>query len=217
MAGWKPYLNAASVDWSVPASLDTLVVAGQSNPKTCRATVGRVEVCNSKYGVTGWLGVASVWANGEHITQATAKMNDTYFNTASYNAPKWKQFVMCQELGHAFGLGHDNDIFEDPNRGTCMDYTNDPAFLAPAGTFNAGEDNTQPGLDDIQLLDQIYGGRDSTTTVSSPSAAATKAAPGDNRADWGRAIHRDAKGREDGFVRDLGNGGQVFSFVIWAD
>ncbi|MBI2030853.1 hypothetical protein HYT05_04495, partial [Candidatus Kaiserbacteria bacterium] len=109
-SAWDPYLTVASADWSASAVLDTAVVPGGTNatkgrntPKNCLPTSGRVEVCNFKYGSTGWLGIASIWASGTHITQGTVKLNDTYYNTAKYNTPAWRQFVMCQEVGHTFG------------------------------------------------------------------------------------------------------------------
>ena len=103
-SAWSSFLQTTSTDWSVSTVLDTTVVTGLSNPKNCRANLGRVEVCNSKYGKNGWLGIASIWASGNHITQGTTKLNDTYFNTATYNKPAWRNLVMCQELGHTFGL-----------------------------------------------------------------------------------------------------------------
>ncbi|MBC9002950.1 MULTISPECIES: hypothetical protein [Micromonospora] len=42
-----------------------------ASPKTCKATAGRVEVCNSAYGNNGWLGIASISVTGgTHITQS---------------------------------------------------------------------------------------------------------------------------------------------------
>jgi hypothetical protein len=34
---------------------------------------------------------------------------------------------MCQEVGHTFGLDHQDENFNNTNLGTCMDYTNDPS------------------------------------------------------------------------------------------
>src|SRR5262245_40704329 len=65
---WDSYLNTASSQWSASSVLDTTVVAGQARGK-CRPTAGRVEVCNGSYGNNGWLGLASIWASGDHITQ----------------------------------------------------------------------------------------------------------------------------------------------------
>src|SRR5215217_2668390 len=75
-SGWKTYLRTASSDWSKSTVLDTTVVAGQASGR-CKATSGRVEVCNGSYGQNGWLGVASIWlaSNSKHITQGTVKLN----------------------------------------------------------------------------------------------------------------------------------------------
>ncbi len=97
---WDSYLTTTSSDWSQSSVLDTPKVTGGTSPKSCRPTSGRVEVCNARYGGTGWLGLAQIWVIGGHISQGVAKMNDTYFNTAKYNTPAWRNSVMCQEVGH---------------------------------------------------------------------------------------------------------------------
>lgn len=84
-SAWDDYLAQASTDWSRNVSgnpLRTSIVPGSTTPKQCRATLGRVEVCNAAYGNRGWLGVATISVNQSHITQATTKMNDTYYATA---------------------------------------------------------------------------------------------------------------------------------------
>ena len=61
--------------------------AGRVRPAV-NPTAGRMEVCNGSYGSTGWLGIAQIWlTSGSHITQATTKLNDTYFDTPAYNTP----------------------------------------------------------------------------------------------------------------------------------
>ena len=98
-SAWKPsggenYLATASTDWSkssaYPHVLYTQIVAGGTRPKPCKPTPGQVEVCSASYGNTGWLGVAQIWVSGCHITQGTVKLNDTYFNTPTYNSPAWR-------------------------------------------------------------------------------------------------------------------------------
>src|SRR3989344_3091733 len=64
---WDAYLATASGDWPLSSVLDTAIVAGQANPKNCKPTLGQVEVCNSKYGRNGWLGIAQIWVSGSHI------------------------------------------------------------------------------------------------------------------------------------------------------
>ncbi|MDO8492983.1 MAG: hypothetical protein Q7S19_00335 [bacterium] len=204
---WDSYLALASSDWSLSSVLDTVVVAGTSNPKNCRATLGRIEVCNSKYGSNGWLGIASVWTNGEHIVQATTKLNDSYFVKPAYNKPEWKAFVMCQEVGHVFGLNHQDEDFNNPNLDTCMDYTSNPLS------------NQHPNQHDYDMLDTIYAHLDSTNTSSQTafSQGASDVVNHDDPKSWGKSIKNSADGRPSLYVRDLGNGKKVFTHVIWAD
>ncbi|MGH2654467.1 MAG: hypothetical protein ACRDHV_08990 [Actinomycetota bacterium] len=114
---WDAYLTTTSSDWSQSSVLDTTIVAGGTTARRCRPTSGRVEVCNARYGNTGWLGVATIWLSGSHITQGTAKVNDTYFNTSTYNTPAWRNLVMCQEVAHTFGLDHQDENFNNPKPG----------------------------------------------------------------------------------------------------
>lgn len=209
---WDSYLRTASTDWSISDVLDTTVVTGQSNPKNCRATNGRVEVCNNRYGNNGWLGIASIWINGTHITQGTVKLNDTYFNTPAYNTSAWRQFVACQEIGHTFGLAHQDENFYNLNLGTCMDYTNDPTRNDGAG------DNLHPNQHDYDELDLIYAHLDTTnTSFSSVSSARAADIDTSDRAEWGKSIRDSADGRTSLYVRELAHGEKVFTFVVWAD
>ncbi len=206
-AAWLTALNTASTDWSLSSVLNTSVVASAVNPKNCKPTNGRVEVCNSKYGNNGWLGIAQVWiTGGEHITQGTVKLNDTYFNTAKYNTPAWRALVMCQEIGHTFGLDHQDENFNNANLGTCMDYTSDPSA------------NQHPNAHDYEELETIYAHLDSVNTAKS-AVAARGASDVDvsDRAEWGREIRKDSQGNSSLYRRDLANGDEVFTFVIWAE
>jgi len=153
---WDQYLDGAIADWSQSNVIDLTKVAGGARAKNCRPTAGRIEACNASYGHNGWLGVAQIWVNGLHITQATTKLNDTYFNTSTYNKPEWRRLVACQEIAHDFGLDHQDETFDNPNLGTCMDYTNNP--LGPPS-------NEHPNSHDYQELGIIYDHLDSTTTV----------------------------------------------------
>ena len=190
-SNWDGALGEASVDWTASSVLDSPVTAGQAgNPKRCGAVNGRIEVCNARYGPTGWLGVAQIWTSGSHIVKATAKMNDTYFdgNQATYDYDA-ERHVVCQEIGHGYGLGHQDESGADLN--TCMDYSD-------------ALDNPHPNAHDYQQLETIYGHTDSTSTVASTTATS------------GRVIHREDRIRSSYIVEDLGGGFRLHKFVYWA-
>ena len=201
---WDGHLATTSSDWSISSVLDTAIVGGLGG-KNCRATAGRVEVCNRKYGNNGWLGIAQIWINGSgHITQGLAKMNDTYFSVAPYNTSAWRNLVMCQEVAHAFGLDHQDEDFTNPNLGTCMDYTNSPAT------------NQHPNAHDYAMLETIYAHLDSFSTLSAslPSASGQDL---DDLKGWGKALKHDGHGKPSLFEKDLGKGHKVFTHVFWVD
>ncbi len=219
---WTTSVNASIADWNASNEL-TLInqnAPAGTNAKKCSPIAGQILVCNSAYGNRGWLGIASIWLTSGHISQATTKLNDSYFNTAQYNTPAWRALVACQEIGHDFGLDHQDEAFGPPNLGTCMDYTNDPD-----GGGAYGPSNEHPNNHDYQELNLIYDHDDGFTTATASTDFGIRqvgAAPpreqagaGDSPAEWGRAIHRDAKGRPDVFLKDIGAGRKVLTHVFW--
>jgi hypothetical protein len=197
---WDGVLNTTISDWSQSQVLNLTKVAGGTRAKPCKPTAGRIEVCNARYGNTGWLGIAQIWiSGGQHITQAITKVNDTYFSSAPYNTLAWRNLVMCQEVGHDFGLDHQDENFNNSNLGTCMDYTNSPAS------------NQHPNAHDYQQLQAIYSHLDSTTTVGMVAKGA-----GNSANSWGRLVSASAAGRTSVYRLDLGNGQSVLTHVIWA-
>lgn len=206
---WDAYLGEASFDWTASSVLNTTVDKGTvTNLKRCVPPTGRVEVCNAPYGRNGWLGVAGIYASGDHITKGYVKLNDTYFNTSTYNKPEWRRLVMCQEVGHTLGLGHQDETFDNPNLGSCMDYTSKP--LGPPS-------NEHPDTHDYGQLESIYDHSEGTTTqASSTGQRAATARAGNSQAEWGRAVRYASDGRPILFEQDLGNGQRIFTFVVWA-
>lgn len=162
-ANWPSLLRTAASQWSVSTKLD-LQVAAYANTATarkqCSAVVGKIRVCNAAYGKNGWLGLASINLDSKgHISQGTAKMNDSY--TSSWADPNESKHVMCQEVGHTFGLDHQST--DGSSQGTCMDYSNSPSSTAP----------NQHDYDELVI---IYGHADSYNSYSTSSPFALSSA-----------------------------------------
>lgn len=220
---WNTSVNTAISDWDKPNTsvLDLTGVVGSGiNARKCNPIAGKVLVCNAAYGNRGWLGIASIWLSNGHISQATTKLNDTYHNVAPYNSAAWRALVACQEIGHDFGLDHQDEGFGPPNLGTCMDYTDDPDG---GGAF--GPANTHPNAHDYEMLEEIYAHAHAAQTnfsvrevgkPATPAGGVNEAPAGDSPAEWGRAIHSDARGRPDVFVKDIAPGRKMITHVFWA-
>jgi hypothetical protein len=188
-------LNRVAGDWRRSDVLNMKVVGGKTNPDRCRPTKGRVEVCNARYGDTGWLGVAGVWARDRHIRQAVVLMNDTYFETPEFDDPTAMRHVLCQEIGHTLGLDHVNGH-------TCMD---DRHGLGKASY-------AKPNRHDYEQLERIYGHLDDRTTVDAVSLDGLSAA------DSELPISAVAKARgEPVIVEELGGGWERITYVVWVD
>lgn len=201
---WPSILSTVSTDWTVSTVLDTTIVSGSTafkDRKQCKAVLGKVRACNATYGFNGWLGLATIWISGSHIVQGTAKVNDTYFNTSTYNDPNAERHVLCQEVGHTFGLGHQAAV-------SCMDDRNglfDPSYVGP-------------NAHDYEQLELIYNGHtDSTTTVggatSSPGRSGAAPAPGFQ--EDGTPVGASPEGGNV-YVTDLGGGRRIVTFITWA-
>lgn len=220
---WNASVSTAISDWNKSNELTLSGNPVAANTKKCNPIAGQILVCNAAYGNRGWLGIASIWLSNGHISQGTTKLNDSYFNQAQYNTSAWRSLVACQEIGHDFGLDHQDEGFGPPNLGTCMDYTNDPD-----GGGAYGPSNEHPNTHDYNMLNTIYNHDDGFTTATSSTnfgiREVGKAPPrplpsegsGDSPAEWGRAIHNDGKGRPDVFLKDLGGGQKVITHVFWA-
>ncbi len=121
---------------------------------------------------------------------------------------------MCQEIGHTFGLGHQDESGADLH--TCMDYASNP-----------DADNNYPNQHDYEQLRAIYDptftstptatarGHLDTTTTSQLTTAAENHPNG--RAGWGKLEHKTADGRHEVYVREFSNGEKLITFVELAD
>ncbi len=139
---WQGSFEESISRWNQSNVINQTVESSDDSSRTrkrCNAVNGKMRVCNSTYGNNGWAGLASINldSNG-HISQGTAKMNDTYM---AGDTDANRNHVMCQEIGHVFGLGHTSE--DGSSQKTCMDYSNDV--------------NSQwPNSHDYQMLSSIY-------------------------------------------------------------
>ena len=204
---WDGMLTTASSDWTQSNVLNTTIVTGGTKPKACRPTSGRVEVCSASYGNSGWLGLAQIWVSGKHITQGIVKNNNYYFGSSSYtyNNTAEMQHVICQEIGHTFGLDHQSTSGTSLN--TCMDYYHN--------TSASDTKSTHPNSHDYAQLSTIYTHLDSTNTVLSASVRGASGTVAD-AGSWGHLVASSNGGRTQTFFLDLGSGGGIVTFVTWA-
>jgi hypothetical protein len=99
------------------------------------------------------------------------------------------QHVICQEIGHTFGLDHQSTDGSSLN--TCMDYYHN--------TSASDTQSTHPNQHDYDELVTIYSHTDSSTTIGASSLVPTGAV-GESR-----------------FVDRLADGRTRITFVLWAN
>lgn len=208
-ADWGSAFSKSVQNWNNSTVLQLAPIAGASN-KRCSMVSGTVQVCNGKYGNNGWLGLASInLASGtNHITQGSAKMNDTYFSTPTYNNANERLHVMCQEIGHTFGLDHQDTSGASLN--TCMDY------FSNTGANAASTLSTTPNAHDYDELVTIYTHLDSTTTIAaSANAVAGRSEVTDDPNTWGMLISQSSNGRSSTYERYNNDGSRTLTHVYW--
>lgn len=212
---WKAHLTQASSDWNSPETFGaisspilTAIVAGTSSIKRCQMVLGTTQVCNSKYGNNGWLGLASInIINGEHITQGSAKMNDTYFSTSKYNNVNEKQHVMCQEIAHTFGLDHQS--VDGSSQNSCMDYFSNTGVNATSSA------STRPNAHDFDQLNAIYLNLDASTTVAPMTTAISSSEVTDDPNSWGQFMSEKSQGQSSYYERHNKDGSLTITHVYW--
>ena len=213
-ASWVGYVETAVGDWNASPYIEAPYQRGSADP-SCPYVRSTIQVCNDDYGATGWLGIASITISGSTITAGVTKLNDNYFTRPNYNNFSWRQLVTCQEIGHDYGLGHQNENFSTDLTTSCMEYTSLP------------EGNEHPDQHDYDQLAIMYGG-----STGGDGGGGTKpgngkggngggrgkklGVVGDTPANWGRAVEFDAKGVPFVFIRDEGDGDFVVTHVTWA-
>lgn len=100
-----------------------------------------------------WLGLARIYIDGDHITKGEVKLNTRLLNNYGADAA---DHVLCQELGHVLGLGHNRDGLSG---GTPDDSCMNDQPSAGLGAY------TSPNSHDTDQLNAIYGSHVDTPPV----------------------------------------------------
>jgi hypothetical protein len=221
---WETALGVARDDWhswsvdnrGLTSVLDLTLLTGTNT--ACDPVSGDVQVCNGEYGNNGWLGIAQIWTTRgkrRYIIAGVAKLNDTYYNQEYYDNIPWRQLVMCQEVAHTFGLGHQDEAFDNTNLGSCMDYTNDPD-----GNLEGQADNQHPNYHDYDILTQLYGEVSDSGGDGGGEKSCNPKSPKCNQSvvlkspsDWGQLVS--GHGPKEVYERVVSNGLVVVTHVTW--
>jgi hypothetical protein len=193
---WAPLVEQASFNWSKSVVLDTITAPGKTSPTVCAITLGRVEVCNAKYGQTGWYGLTQFAMSNGFISGAVVKLNDSYKMNKDY-----KIMIACHEIGHTFGLDHQDTMFSNTNLGTCLDYTSSP------------RGNLQPNAVDYTTLAEVYTTTLAFSTVSTVSNLQLALVDLKSPRNWGRLVRETRNKGELVFVKELGPGQSIITFA----
>lgn len=201
---WQGHVTTAMSDWNQSTVIQS-PLSRANNGSACDFTQGTIQVCNDDYGSVGWLGIASITLAGGHISAGTTKLNDFYFNQPQYNNYSWRQLVTCQEIGHDYGLGHQNENFNTDVTTSCMEYTSLP------------QGNEGPDAHDYEMLLDIYAHTDGTGGggPGKSGGKGKKLGTGNTPSDWGRPVKFDGQNRPNVFVRQE-DGFVVVTHVTWA-
>lgn len=164
---WHRYFNTAVQEWDNgdPDALLLTTTIVDPDP-SCAAIDGALKVCDGDYGDTNWRGINKILLDRGWIIASSARMNENYFNDES---EAQRQYTMCHEIGHGFGLPHTDEDFFNRDLGNCMDYTNRP------------ENNKQPAKMNFEFLKELYGTIPGSTPETSTTEEVESSLPGDRK------------------------------------
>ena len=140
---WQNTFDVVVQEWDngIPDALSLTVSQIPVEPE-CRVEFGMVKVCNGNYGASQWRGISTVLLDNDAIVASAVRLNEFYLSGAD---DAERQYTLCHELGHSFGLPHTDENFFNADLGNCLDYTNIPAA------------NKSPGAINFERLATVYG------------------------------------------------------------
>mmetsp|Transcript_13108 Transcript_13108/g.15399 ORF Transcript_13108/g.15399 Transcript_13108/m.15399 type:complete len:284 (+) Transcript_13108:125-976(+) len=143
---WNSYFTQAMVDWE-ESNVLTLSTTSVDPDEDCIPIKGKMKVCNGNYGNTGWEGINEILTSNSKIVSSVAKMNEYYLglHLNLRDIAYKRQYTMCHEIGHGFGLPHLDENFNNEDLNSCMDYSQNP------------DANLKPNAQDYKNLNTLYG------------------------------------------------------------
>ncbi len=204
---WTGVLGNVEGDWDTSGVLVLGIVSPDGTSANCENPLlvdtpplipGPIEVCNGSYGENGWLGIARIWleSDGVHISAGIAAVNDSYLGPgAAYDNANARQHVLCQEVGHTFGLDHQ----KSPRKQTCMN----AQWGLTSSSF------VSPNQHDYDQLASIYAHLDGTSEEDDGGGPPCDRLPDHPKCQAGSPGHSFE-------VERLANGQIMLTWITWA-
>lgn len=155
-------------DWNLSKRVALSRVRGENDRglrEECPMTAGQIRVCNADYGPS-WFGDTELGVDSGRIVGGRIRINDYWGTGRGY-----RRFVLCHEIGHSLGLGHQDSGHSCLNGGRHPD-GHDYEMLELI--YDAGNP-TEPPEDCYDLVCSVI---DSAPARGAASAPVGRARPG---------------------------------------
>ena len=153
--------TSSSLYFVEDAVLEWSALSTDINPTLTTASKGDITVKEAFSPF--WLGLARIFIDGDHITKAEVKLNTRLLSNYSLAAA---DHVLCQELGHVLGLGHNpTGAAGGTPDDSCMNGADLGAYPSPNGH-------------DEDQLNLIYDGHSDGATEEEDSGGGGNCPPG---------------------------------------